>query len=84
MPLQSEDGQSITFNHLSDKSEIDRRHEMKRNIEWFVFGDIALTPEILLNSVFRALIGQNMLDGTEDRDILFGDTAITINAFWRQ
>lgn len=80
---QSEDGQSITFNHLypTNPRLIDGTDET-RNIEWFVFGDIALTPEILLNSVFRALIGQNVLDGTEDRDILFGgNTAITINAF---
>lgn len=80
---QSEDGQSITFNHLypTNPRLIDGTDET-RNIEWFVFGDIALTPEILLNSVFRALTGQNVLDGTEDRDILFGaDTAITINAF---
>ena len=80
---QSEDGQSITFNHLypTNPRLIDGTDET-HNIEWFVFGDIALTPEILLNSVFRALIGQNVLDGTEDRDILFGgNTAITINAF---
>jgi Ca2+-binding RTX toxin-like protein len=80
---QSEDGQSITFNHLypTNPRVIDGTDET-RHIEWFVFGDIALTPEILLNSVFRALIGQSVLDGTEDRDILFGgNTAITINAF---
>lgn len=80
---QSEDGQSITFNHLypANPKLIDGTDET-RNIEGYVFADIALTPDVLLNSIFRALTGQNVLDGTENRDILFGGaTAITINAF---
>ncbi|MEZ5634469.1 hypothetical protein [Nitrosomonas sp.] len=80
---QSEDGGSITFNHLYpvNPNLIDGTDETQ-NIELYVFADIALTPDILLNSVFRALTGQNVLDGTENRDIMFGgQTAITINAF---
>lgn len=80
---QSEDEQTITFNHLYpvDPNLIDGT-DVTQNIEVFVFADIALTPDILLNSVFRALIGQNVLDGTENRDILFGGgSAIEINAF---
>lgn len=80
---QSEDGESITFNHLYpvNPNLIDGTDETQ-NIELYVFADIALTPDILLNSVFRAITGQNVLDGTENRDILFGgSTAITINAF---
>ncbi|SER31878.1 Ca2+-binding protein, RTX toxin-related [Nitrosomonas sp. Nm51] len=80
---QSEDGESITFNHLypTNPNRIDGTDETQ-NIELYVFADIALTPDVLLNSVFRAVTGQNVLDGTENRDILFGrSTAITINAF---
>ncbi|MDR4518574.1 MAG: hypothetical protein MRK00_14485 [Nitrosomonas sp.] len=80
---QSGDGASITFNHLypSSTSTVDGVDET-RNIDLFVFSDIGLTPSLLLNSVFRALLGQSVLDGTEDRDFLFGgSTAITINAF---
>ena len=80
---QSADGESITFNHLypSDKRVVDGVDETK-DIDLFVFSDFSLTPSLLLNSVFRALVGQNVLDGTENRDFLFGgSTAITINAF---
>ncbi len=80
---QSEDGESITFNHLypTNPNQLDGTDET-RNIELYVFSDIGLTPSILLNNVFRALLGQNVLDGTQDRDILFGGSStITINAF---
>lgn len=80
---QSDDGQALTFNHLypTNPKVIDGVDET-RDIELFVFADISLTPSLLLNSVFRTLTGQNVLDGTENRDFLFGgSTTITINAF---
>jgi Ca2+-binding RTX toxin-like protein len=74
-------GTTITLVHQrpADRRQAEGRDET-RDIEHYVFSDISLSREQLLDGVIKASAGQTVLNGTDDVDLMFGaTTALTID-----